>query len=88
MYSFNSYTVYDKEGNLLASARSSGVAIGTASADNRVSPMPGPYFDSLPADVKQRADVMLVLQESGFVVRYRVNQLPTLGPRESFSSGA
>lgn len=81
MNSFNSYTVYDEAGNLLASGRSSG---GGAVSN------PELYFRSLSSNIQKRADVMLVLQESGFVARYRVKLLPvptpTLGPRESLGS--
>ena len=82
MSSFNSYVVYDKEGFLLAEDRSPGEGVPT---------MPGPYFDSLPAGIKQCADVMLVLQEGGVIARYRVHQptmpTPTLGPRTTFRGG-
>ena len=77
MFIFNSYTVYDEAGYLLASGRSAGEGV----AGN-----PKAYFNSLSADIQRCADVLLVLQESGFVARYRVEQ-PTvpeamLGPRE------
>lgn len=78
MGAFNSYTVYDKAGNLLANGKSPGEGVGT---------MPETYFRSLSADVQHRADVMLVLQESGSIARYRVEQpvvpVSTLGSREN-----
>lgn len=81
MSTFNSYTVYDEVGNLIANGRSSGG--GAASS-------PEPYFRSLSSDIQHRADVMLVLQESGFVARYRVKQptlpAPMLGSRENLGS--
>lgn len=82
MESFNSYTVYDEDGNLIADGKSPGC--GKTSPDA--------YFYSLSLAIQERADVMLVLQEGGFVARYEVKQLtrpiPTLGPREDFRAGA
>ena len=78
---FNSYTVYDNEGDLIAHGRSSGA---NSYAD------PVDYFKSLSPAIQSRAFVMLVLQETGFVARYVVTQpevpLPPLGPREGLSA--
>ena len=70
---FNSYVVFDKEGNLIAHERSTEGTSGT-------------YFYGLPADIQRRARVMIVLQEQDYVARYKVTQpsvpAPTLGARE------
>ncbi len=73
---FNSYVVFDEEGNLIAHAK-----------DTANSRIPEEYFEKLSADIQRRAYVMLVLQEGRLVVRYKVTQpdapAPTLGPRVS-----
>jgi len=70
---FNSYTVYNKEGGLIAHARAT---VGT----------PTEYFDGLWLDIQHQAHILLVLQEGGYVAKYMVKQpvvsVPTLGPRE------
>lgn len=63
MNAFNSYTVYNEEGYLIANGRTSGG--GAASS-------PEPYFESLSSGIQHHADVMLVLQECGFVAKYKV----------------
>ncbi len=78
MSAFNSYVVFDKEGNLIAHARDTGV-IGTGSGTSEE------YFEKLSTDVQSRAYVLFVLQENDYIARYKVTQpnmpLPTLGPR-------
>ena len=79
--SFNSYVVFDNEGDLIAHSRT---GLSGAKTD------PVSYFEGLAPDVQSRASVMLVLQETGFVARYVVTQsetpLPTLGPREGLTA--
>ena len=71
MTAFNSYTVYDEEGHLLAHDR---VTQG----------IPTEYFANLGPDTRRSAHVLLVLQEGRYVIRYKVSQQsePVLGPRE------
>ena len=78
MLIFNSYVVFDKEGSLIAHARS-------LSGDNS---NPEKYFEGLSRGTQCQAHILIVVQEGGYVARYRVTQpsipAPTLGPRESF----
>ena len=80
MFTFNTYMVYDTEGDLIAHDRPSEVS---AFSDPII------YFRGLSPAIQNRAVVMIVLQESGFVARYRVTQprvpTPTLGPREALT---
>ncbi|KKL79283.1 hypothetical protein LCGC14_2016430 [marine sediment metagenome] len=84
MFSFNSYVVFDKEGFLIAQARSSS---GGANSD------PKKYFGGLSRDIQCQAYILFVFQKGGYVARYIVTQsnilVPTLGSRETlFSRGA
>ena len=71
---FNSYTVFDKEGELIIDERQTA---GTAED----------YFSGLALSIRQQVHVMLVLKEGGIVERYKVTQPvipePKLGPKES-----
>ena len=71
---FNSYTVYDEEGELIVDERQ-----GNGTAED--------YFSGLSLATRQQAHVMLVLREDGIVEKYMVEQPtvpePTLGPKEN-----
>ncbi|KKL05780.1 hypothetical protein LCGC14_2219240 [marine sediment metagenome] len=71
---FNSYTVFDKEGELIVDECQTA---GTTED----------YFKGLSLHIRQQAHVMLVLKEGGTVERYKVTQPvipePKLGPKES-----
>ncbi len=73
MLAFNSYVVFDEEGNLIAQ-------------DRETNNTPESYFKCLSGDIQRRAYVLLVLQEYGYVARYMVTQpsilTPILGSRE------
>jgi len=58
---FNSYTVYNEEGDLIA-------------YDNHTGLIPEDYFKGLAPDVKLRAHVVLMLQEGLRVYRLKVVQ--------------
>ncbi len=74
MSAFNSYTVYDEEGNLITH-------------DNHTGLVPVDYFKGLLPDVKRRAHVVLMLQEGRRVYRLKVVQPdapePSLGQMET-----
>ncbi|KKL85366.1 hypothetical protein LCGC14_1955440 [marine sediment metagenome] len=71
MPAFNSYTVYNEEGGLIAHGR-------------EATSTPETYFARLAVDIRRQAHVLLVLQEQGYVAMYMVTHpvapVPTLGP--------
>ena len=73
---FNSYTVYNADGGLIAH-------------DRETRSTPETYFEQLSRDIKGRAHLMLVLQEHGNVAMYMVTQpsapAPMLGRRTTLT---
>ncbi len=74
---FNSYTVYDEEGELIVDEMQ-----GKGTAED--------YFSGLSLAIRQQAHVMLVLREGGIVEKYMVTQPmvpePILGPKKILAS--